>query len=234
MAGIDAVISSFTTRLPPKTAGDFWEVDYGGNLSLIRLAQANAVKKYIFVSYWGLAKFSNFEHGKVKKMVEDLLTVSGLDYTVFRVTTLATDLVHLLGNSLKKRGFTPMLMKRDERVRPILVEDLARCMVNALDNPGASGKIIEIGGEDEYTFEELRELYCKALGKKVRFIYLPLPLVRFIAATVDYLTGDRYNAKGLVSAFSGGSTCDITEGKKIFNIPFGNFRDYMMDHFAQR
>ena len=78
MAGIDAVISSFTTRLPPKNSGDFWEVDYGGNLSLIRLAQANAVKKYIFVSYWGLAKFSNFEHGKVKKMVEDLLMVSGL------------------------------------------------------------------------------------------------------------------------------------------------------------
>ncbi len=234
MAGIDAVISSFTTRLPPKTAGDFWEVDYGGNLSLIRLAQANAVKKFIFVSYWGLAKFSNFEHGKVKKMVEDLLTVSGLDYTVFRVTTLATDLVHLMGNNLKKRGFSPMLMKREERVRPILVEDLARCMVNALNNPGASRKVIEIGGEDDYTFEELRELYCKALGKNVRFIYLPLPLARFIAATVDYLTGDRFNAKGLVSAFSGGSTCDITEAKRIFNIPFGNFRDYLMGYFAQR
>ena len=153
---------------------------------------------------------------------------------MFRVTTLATDLVHLLGKSLKKRSFTPMLMKRDERVRPILVEDLARCMVNALHNPAASRRIIEIDGEDEYTFEELRELYCKALGKKVRFIYLPLPLARFIAATVDYLTGDRYNAKGLVSAFSGGSTCDIAEAKKIFNIPFGNFRDYMMDYFALR
>jgi uncharacterized protein YbjT (DUF2867 family) len=47
MAGIDAVISSFTTRLPPKTTGDFWEVDYQGNLSRTRLAQANAVKKYI-------------------------------------------------------------------------------------------------------------------------------------------------------------------------------------------
>ena len=153
---------------------------------------------------------------------------------MFRVTTLATDLVHLLGKSLKKRSFTPMLMKRDERVRPILVEDLAWCMVNALNNPAASRRIIEIGGEDEYTFEELRELYCKALGKKVRFIYLPLPLARFIAATVDYLTGDRYNAKGLVSTFSGGSTCDIAEAKRIFNIPFGNFRDYMMDYFALR
>jgi uncharacterized protein YbjT (DUF2867 family) len=150
------------------------------------------------------------------------------------VTTLATDLVHLMGNNLKKRGVSPMLMKRDERVRPILVEDLARCMVNALSNTNASRKIIEIGGEDEYTFEELRELYCKALGKNVRFIYLPLPLARFIAATVDYCTGDRYNAKGLVSAFSGGSTCDIAEAKRIFNIPFGNFRDYLMDYFARR
>ena len=103
---------------------------------------------------------------------------------MFRVTTLATDLVHLLGNSLKKRRLTPLLMKRNERVRPILVEDLARCMVNALGNPAASRKILEIGGENEYAFEELRELYCKALGKKVRFIYLPQPLARIMTSSL--------------------------------------------------
>jgi NADH dehydrogenase len=231
MEGVDTVISSFTTRLPTKQLSDFWDVDYGGNLSLLELSRTNRVKKYVFVSYWGLAKFSNFEHGKVKRMVEDLLRVSGLDYTVFRVTTLATDLVDLMGNSLKRRGWGPMLFRKDEKVRPILVQDLAKCMVDSLNNPKASGKIIEIAGEDEYTFEELRELYCKALRRKVRFLYVPLPLAKFIAATVDYVTGDRYNARGLVSAFTGGSTCDITEAKSVFDIPFGSFTDYLMDYF---
>ena len=116
MEGAESVISSFTTRLfqGPK-AVEFWENDYQGNVNLIQLARERRVKKYVFVSYWGLAKFGDFEHGKVKKVVEDLLKISGLDYTIFRVTTLATDMSVLLGNRLNKKGWAPMLMKREER-----------------------------------------------------------------------------------------------------------------------
>ena len=116
MEGAESVISSFTTRVfkRPKAA-EFWENDYQGNSNLIQLAREQQVKKYIFVSYWGLAKFGGFEHGKVKRVVEDLLKISGLDYTIFRVTTLATDMSVFLGNRLKKKGWAPMLMKREER-----------------------------------------------------------------------------------------------------------------------
>jgi uncharacterized protein YbjT (DUF2867 family) len=231
LVGVNTVISSFATRImKERKVSTLWETDYQGNLSLIRLAKEAGVKKYIFVSYWGLAKFGNFEHGRIKKLVEDLLTVSGLDYTVFRVTTLATDMSILLGKRLKQKGWAPLFMKRHERVRPILLEDLAWCMVNAIENPKASNKIIEVAGEEEYTFLELLELFCRLLTKKVRFIFLPLPLVRFIASFVDFFTGDAYNVKGLVSAFTGGSTCDITEMKEIFRIKQGSFARHLEDY----
>ena len=214
LEGADTVISSFTTRIfqRPK-ALDFWQNDYQGNLNLIQLAKEHKVKKFIFVSYWGLAKFGDFEHGKIKKTVEDLLQVSGLDYTIFRVTTLATDMSVLLGNSLKRRGWSPMFMKREEKVRPILPDDLARCMVDAIDNRKASNTIVEVAGEEEYTFLELRDLFSQVLGNKVRFIFIPSPVAYFIAGLVDSFTGRAYNARGLVSAFTGGSTCDICQIK---------------------
>ncbi|MEE8381537.1 MAG: NAD(P)H-binding protein, partial [Thermodesulfobacteriota bacterium] len=230
MEGAGSVISSFTTRVfkRPKAA-EFWENDYQGNLNLIQLAKERGIKKYIFVSYWGLAKFADFEHGKVKKSVEDLLRVSGLDYTIFRVTTLATDMSVLLGNRLKKKGWAPMFMKREEKVRPILTEDLARCMVDALDNSKASHKIVEVAGEEEYTFVELGDLFSEVLNKKVRFIFVPLKLAYFIAGIVDGLTSGEYNARGLVSAFTGGSTCDISEMKEIFAITQGSFATHLKD-----
>jgi uncharacterized protein YbjT (DUF2867 family) len=232
MEGAESVISSFTSRLfkRPKAAY-FWENDYQGNLNLIQLAREQRVKKYIFVSYWGLAKFGDFEHGKVKKMVEDLLKVSELDYTIFRVTTLATDMSVLLGNRLNKKGWAPMFMKREEKVRPILPVDLARCMVDALGNERASRKTVEVAGEEEYTFLELQELFTKVLNKKVRFIFVTPKLAYFIAAVVDSLTGGDYKAKGLVSAFTGGSTCDIREMQDIFNITQGSFAKYLKDYF---
>lgn len=231
LVGVNTVISSFATRImKERKVSNLWETDYEGNLSLIRLAKEAGVRKYIFVSYWGLAKFGNFEHGRIKKLVEDLLTVSGLDYTVLRVTTLATDMSVLLGNRLKEKGWAPMLMKRYERVRPILLEDLAWCMVDAIENPKASCKIIEVAGEEEYTFLELQEVFCRLLRKKVRFVFLPLPLVNLVASFVDFFTGNAYNAKGLVSAFTGGSTCDITMMKEIFRIKQGSFARHLEDY----
>ena len=229
--GVSTVISSFATRInkEPKVSA-LWETDYEGNLSLIKLAKETGVKKFIFVSYWGLAKFGNFEHGRIKKLVEDLLTVSGLDYTVFRVTTLATDMSVLLGNRLKKKGWVPMFMKKYERVRPILLEDLAWCMVDAIENPRATNKIIEVAGEEEYTFLELQDLFCRLLGKKVRFIFIPLPIANFVASLVDFFTDNAYNAKGLISAFTGGSTCDIKEMKEIFRIKQGSFARHLEDY----
>lgn len=230
--GVDTVISSFATNIgKERRVAELWKTDYEGNLALIRSAVEAGVKKFIFVSYWGLAKFADFEHGKIKKLVEDLLCVSGLDYTVLRVTSLATDMSLLLGNSLKKKGRAPMVMKRHEKIRPVLPEDLAWCLADAIDNPRAINKVIEVAGEEEYTFLELQELFCRTIGKKVRFRFIPLTLAYFVASCVDFKTKNRYNARGLISAFTGGSTCDIREMRDVFRVKQGSFARHLEDYF---
>jgi uncharacterized protein YbjT (DUF2867 family) len=232
LQGVEAVMSSFATNIiKDRRAAALWENDYEGNLSLIKCSRQAGVKKFIFVSYWGLAKFGNFEHGKIKKLVEDLLAVSGMDYTVLRVTTLATDMSLLLGRRLLKKGSAPLFMKPHEKIRPILLEDLAWCMADALDNPKAARRVIEVAGKEEYDFISFQELFRKAIGKPVRFTFIPLPLTNFIASCIDFATNCRYNARGLVSAFTGGSTCDITEMEKIFAVQQGSFARYLEDFF---
>jgi uncharacterized protein YbjT (DUF2867 family) len=232
LKGVDAVVSSFATNIiEDRRVATLWENDYEGNLSLIKCSREAGVKKFIFVSYWGLAKFGNFEHGKIKKMVEDLLAVSGIDYTVLRVTTLATDMSLLLGRRLLKKGSAPLFMKPHEKIRPILLEDLAWCMADALDNPKASCRVIEVAGKEEYDFMSFQELFRKTIGRQVRFRFIPLPLINFIASCIDFTTNSRYNARGLVSAFTGGSTCDISEMEKIFAVQQGSFARYLEDFF---
>jgi len=199
--GVDTVISTFSTDIAkqPEAKG-LWSNDYRINLELIKNSKKHGVRKFIFTSYWGLAKFGAFEHGMIKKMIEDLLIISGLDYTVLRITSLATDMSLLLGSSLKKRGFAPVIMKRLERISPILLEDLSFCITDAIHNPKASNNIIEVAGKEEYT-------------------------------TVDSITINKFNARGLVSAFTGGSTCDISIMNDIFRLEQGSFKEYLIDHF---
>ena len=234
MKGVRAIISTFSTRImKERRVAALWENDYEGNLSLIRLAREEGVRKYIFGSYWGLAKFGNFEHGRIKKLVEDLLSVSGIDYTVFRITTLATDMSILLGNRMKRKGWAPMFMKQQEKVRPILPEDLAWCVADALENPAAANKLIEVAGEEEYTFIELQNLFSRFLGRKVRFIFIPPAVAKFLASCIDFVTDNKYNASGLVSAFTGGSTCDISEMQNIFTIRQGSFARHLEDYLRE-
>ena len=230
--GIDTVISTFSTNIAkqPETKG-LWSNDYRINLELIKKAKKHGVRKFIFTSYWGLAKFGAFEHGMIKKMIEDLLIISGLDYTVLRITSLATDMSLLLGSSLKKRGFAPVMMKRLERISPILLEDLSFCITDAIHNPKASNNIIEVAGKEEYTFIELQDLFSEAIGKKIRLIFVPLLVANIIAYTVDSITINKFNARGLVSAFTGGSTCDISIMNDIFRLEQGSFKEYIIDHF---
>jgi uncharacterized protein YbjT (DUF2867 family) len=210
-----------------------WKTDYQGNRSLIQHAKRAGAKKFVFVSYWGLAKFGDFEHGRVKKLVEDMLRLSGLDYTVLRVTSLATDMSMFTGENLRKKGWSVILMKPQEKIRPMLVDDLSWCVADSVDNKKASRRIIEVAGEEEYSFVELEALFCDALEKKVRFVFVPYQAAYVVASCVDAVTGNKNNARGLVSAFTGGSTCDISEMKTIFDVRQKSFADYLKNYFKR-
>jgi uncharacterized protein YbjT (DUF2867 family) len=94
-------------------------------------------------------------------------------------------------------------------------------------------RVIEVAGKEEYDFLSFQELFRRAIGKPVRFIFIPLQLTNFIASCIDFATSSRYNARGLVSAFTGGSTCDITEMEKIFAVQQGSFARYLEDFFKK-
>jgi uncharacterized protein YbjT (DUF2867 family) len=126
-----------------------------------------------------------------------------------------------------------MFMKKHEKVRPILPEDLAWCVAEAIDSREAAYRTIEVAGEEEYSFTELQELFCRVLNKNVRFRFIPPSLAHAIARVVDFLTDNKYNATGLLSAFTGGSTCDITEMKNIFKIEQGSFARHLEDYFRK-
>jgi hypothetical protein len=72
------------------------------------------------------------------------------------------------------------------------------------------------------------------LHKKVRFVFIPPKLAYFFAGIVDIFTGGVYKAKGLVSAFTGGSTCDISEMKDIFTVKQGSFAKYLEEYFQNQ
>ena len=81
--GMDLVFSSVgITR--QKDGLTYMEVDYQGNLNLLREAQRSGVSRFIYISVFNADKMRNLKIVRAKLEFEKELKASGLDYTIIR------------------------------------------------------------------------------------------------------------------------------------------------------
>ena len=74
------------------------------------------------------------------------------------------------------------------RFQPIAVEDIARCLVAAYEDEGAIRKILEAGGPDHLTYEEILDLVGETLGAGVRKLHVPVTLMLPMVAMMEAIT----------------------------------------------
>ena len=60
----------------------------------------------------------------------------------------------------------------DSPTQPIAVENVVDYLVGAMKNPETAGKILEIGGPDTMTYEQLMRLYSSILNRNLMIIQI--------------------------------------------------------------
>jgi NADH dehydrogenase len=75
----------------------------------------------------------------------------------------------------------PMVAGGRTRFSPLHVEDLATCVVKALDGAGAH-ETLDLGGPDVMTFDQIVRVCMRALRKRRRIVSVPLWTARPFAA----------------------------------------------------
>ena len=73
------------------------------------------------------------------------------------------------------------------RIQPILVQDVVKAIMKAIEVKDNFGKIYEIGGPKIFTFKEMIESIMQAIGKKRLIIQMPMPLAKIQSAITDLL-----------------------------------------------
>ena len=231
MQGVTHVISTHCLGMPKKGI-TCWNVDYQGNLDLIKLLKENGGGKCVYISALGASLGSPFQLYKVKQLVEDVLTISGLDYTVLRPSGFFSDFT-MSAMIVQKYHLFPTMGWGDHRVQGIHVGDLAYCSINSLDNRKASHQTFSIGGPEVLTYKQIAAIFSKVLGHTVRVFPLPMGLIKFVGWIVDTLTRYRYEIQGFADAFSRESVCDNGPLLKTFDIKLKNFEEYLREYFAE-
>ncbi len=81
----------------------------------------------------------------------------------------------------------PMIGHGRTRFQPIHVEDIAEAMARLLEQPRSHGRVFELGGSEIFSFRELVEGLCRAIGRRPWLVPIPFPVAEAGAYATQWL-----------------------------------------------
>ena len=155
-------------------------------------ARARGVRHLLHMSALGASPEGPSEYLRSKGRGEAALREAAgtLPFTIFRPSIVFGEGDRFLNLfALLSRMPVLPLAGAEARFQPVWVEDVARCFVAALGDPGTFGQTYELAGPRVYTLAELVRLAAETAGRKARIVPLPGPLAALQAFTFEHLPG---------------------------------------------
>ncbi len=164
---IDTVISTVgITR--QKDGLTYMDVDYQANMNLLAFAKRHQVRKFIYVSVLHGDKMRQLKITAAKERFVDALQASGLDYTIVRPNGFFSDMKDFL--DMAKSGRVYLFGDGEYKLNPIHGRDLAKVILELIPS---LEKMVEVGGPDIYTQNEIAALALRTFDKPEKITHLP-------------------------------------------------------------
>lgn len=183
--GADVVVSAihgFTGTRGASPAA----IDYQGNVNLIDAART-AGAEMVLMSVVGAAADSPMELFRMKHAAEQHLLAAGGRWTIVRATAFLELWIEVLGKTAARSGRPVVFGRGDNPINFVSVTDVAGLLEHAVTDPGARGRVLEIGGPDNLTFNQLAAAIQQAAGQASTPRHVPPAVLRLIACSAGFL-----------------------------------------------
>lgn len=165
---------------------DLERIELAGTRSLITAARAARVGRIITMSHLGASPSAAYPIMRYKGLVEDALRGSGLAYTILRCGLVFGEDDAFVNHIAMQLAVTPgiyLMPGRGEVVlHPIYIDDVISALVGCLDAIDTVDNVIEIGGPEYITLEDLIRTVMRVSGISRVVIGVPPYLLRWITS----------------------------------------------------
>jgi uncharacterized protein YbjT (DUF2867 family) len=158
---------------------------------LLRAAEHAGADHFVFFSALGATPHHPSRLHRAKALAE-----RAVDDAALRTTTFAPSLVYAPGDRRLARlerlawlPAVPLAGRGRARTQPIWAEDVADCVLAALERPGGEHARYELAGPDVLTHREVVALALRAAHRRRRLLPVPAPLLRPLLRGYETLTG---------------------------------------------
>lgn len=174
-----------------KEWGEFANREKQQAQNFLKAATASGVKRIIYLGGLVNEGLELSKHMKSRHDVGKILASGNIPVTELRASVI----VGAEGGSYAMLRYLverlplmvcPKWVK--SQTQPIAVENVVDYLIGSMKNPETTGKILEIGGPDIMTYEQLMRLYSSILNRNLNVIQIPFLTPRLSSYWIDLVT----------------------------------------------
>jgi NADH dehydrogenase len=199
-----------------------------GTRNVVTACREAQVKKIIYLSSMGTSEKAATAYHKTKYAAERHIKNSGLDSVIFRPSIIygkGDGFLTLMSKLIKFLPFVPIFGDGQYQLQPVYIDDLTSAMAQAVNNPQASGQIIDIGGPEQLGYVTVINTIKKILAKKRLNLHIPFGVIKPVAAVMEFFLKPAPLTLDQLKMLRMGNTGDITKMRAIFGIEPVRFED---------
>lgn len=220
--GADCVITTVGLTKTSATVTNY-QIDYQGNLNLLKEAKAAGVKYFTYISVLKADKAPKVPMLHAKYLFEEELKKSGIPYTIHRPTGYFYDIVKVFRPMIEK-GEVTLLGNEPVHANVVSTEDFAEFIVGHMTD---KNKMYNVGGKETYSYEEIANMCFAAAGKEPVIKRAPA----FLFDVLAFINKFKKNGKEAILRFSKWTLTEEMVGENKTGKM--SFKQYIEDSFKK-
>ena len=186
---IEAVVH-LVAIIREKGSSAFDRINVQGVRNVVTVAATDGVKMFVHVSANGAQENPQLRYLHSKWLGERVVIESGLPYTILRPSIQfgeGDEFINTLAGLIRSFPVIPLAGSGENEFQPIAVEDVAQCVASTVDDDSLVNRIIEIGGPERLTYNQILDVVAQTQGTRRLKLNLPVPLMRTIVRLMEVL-----------------------------------------------
>ncbi len=236
LADVDTVIhGAFIVAVRKEGPGvNYYETNVIGTKNLVQAARSAGVQRIVVLGGLGTKPSSTDRYLQGRYEADEAVRNSGLAWSIIGPSVQFGEhspFFSGLADLIRHAPVVPMIGDGRRRFQPIWVEDVARCVVKMVHEPGRyDGRYIEVGGPAVYTYTQILDMLMRRIGTTKPKVPGPVPLVRLGAGMMELVLKNPPITRAAVGLFDFDNVTTLDSVASNFGFAPLSFDTYLSTH----
>ena len=206
----------------------FRSVHVEGTRNVIAAAKKAGMRQFFHQSALGTREDARSEYHRTKWEAEQLVRASGLPYTILRPSLIygpGDQFTLRLADAIRLSPVLPVIGAGRSRVQPIFIDDVTACIGKAVNSDLFLNKTFEIGGPEQFTYEEVTKAIAASLGVKRPTVHMPMLFMRTMAKVAETVLPKPPVTTDQLIMLQEDNVCSMRDIREAFGIEPVGFND---------